>query len=223
MESHGYIEELGLQLPVILYNGAMIYFPQEDQVQIVNTLERKNVETLFQDIQDMNAGVEFLLFSSSQIYSYSISEEKLVKLMQLGIHPTPVESSDQIEEEIVKMQLIGSASNVQRLHAFVKHHPLRESCDFVQSHEHYYEVIPKGVSKGNALKKVMEVLQIPATHTAAIGDQCNDISMLEMVGLPATLVNAHPLVKEIAVHHVPNNDEEGVAYLIEKVLLRERK
>ena len=157
----------------------------------------------------MNEGVEFLLFSSSQIYSYSISEENFGKLMSsLAIHPTPVESSDQIEEEIVKMQLIGLASNVQRLHAFVKHHPLRESCDFVQSHEHYYEVI-KRVSKGNALKKVMEVLQIPATHTAAIGDQCNDISMLEMVGLPATLVNAHPLVKEIAVHHVPNNDEEG--------------
>lgn len=222
MESRVYIDELDLQLPVILYNGAMIYFPQEDRVQIVNTLKRRIVEALFRDIQKLNMGIEFLLFSPTQIYSYYISDQKLVRLTQLGIDPTPVDSNDQIKEEIVKMQLIGSESNVQRLHAFVKHHPLRAECDFVQSHDHYYEIIPQGVSKGNALKMVNEILQVPASNTAAIGDQCNDISMLEIVGLPATLVHAHSLVKEIAAYHVPNNDQEGVAYFIERVLLQER-
>lgn len=220
MESRSFIEELNLRYPVILYNGAMLYFPKEEKTQLFKTLDRAIVERLFADIIELNAGFEFLLFSPLNIYAYHITEEKYERLAELGVHPIPITSLSQIEEELVKLQIIGSQRNGKALNSFVNHHPMKELCEIVQSHHYYFEIVPKGVSKGDALKKVSEILNVSIQETVTIGDQCNDISMLQIAGLPVAPSNAHPLVKKVAVHQVPTNDDEGVADLIEKVILR---
>ena len=55
----------------------------------------------------------------------------------------------------------------------------RRSGSFI-SGKRYVDIMPRGVSKGSALKRLMDHLQIEANEVACIGDSFNDISMFEV-------------------------------------------
>lgn len=218
-ESYHLLNELKIGLPVILCNGAVLYYPHDEEIQILKTLSKLFVEKILLDIKHIDQTIDLLLFSSTQIYSIRLSPQKAIELSKLGITPTPVHSFAEIKDEIIKLQLIGSSNNIQTLHMISESYSSSQECDIFQSHTHYYEVVPKGISKGNALQYLNQILHIPVERTAAIGDHCNDISMLQLAGLSASVENAHPLVKQCTTLHVPTNDQEGVSYFIENHLL----
>jgi len=49
----------------------------------------------------------------------------------------------------------------------------------------------------------------------------NDISMLKYAGLAVAMENAYPEVKEYADYITSSNDNDGVAYAIEKFILND--
>ena len=73
-------------------------------------------------------------------------------------------------------------------------------------------------NKGNAVKKLLEILNIKKEETIAIGDDNNDLSMFEQVGRKVAMNNAIDLVKEKADEITLSNDEDGVAIYLEKLL-----
>src|SRR5947209_352928 len=81
------------------------------------------------------------------------------------------------------------------------------------------EFLHPEVSKGNALKVIAEDLGIAAEEVVAIGDNHNDIGMLRFAGLGVAMGNALDEVKEAADFVTLSNAEEGVAAVIEKVIL----
>ncbi len=75
-----------------------------------------------------------------------------------------------------------------------------------------------GVTKASGLAYVAEQHGIDASEVAVVGDMPNDLPMLAWAGHPYAVANAHPRVLELAQHHLPSNDEDGVAQLIEQLL-----
>lgn len=59
--------------------------------------------------------------------------------------------------------------------------------DWICSDGKYFDVLPKGVSKGPSIKKLVAHLGIPPNKVLCAGDTLNDLSMLEC-GLPAVAV-----------------------------------
>ena len=57
-------------------------------------------------------------------------------------------------------------------------------------------------------------------ETIAIGDDRNDIDMLEEVGLGIAMGNAHENIQKIADYVTASNEENGVALALEKFLLK---
>ncbi len=55
----------------------------------------------------------------------------------------------------------------------------------------------------------------------AMGDGRNDISMIRWAGLGVAMENASASVKEAADVVAPTNDEDGVAYIIQKYMLEQ--
>lgn len=78
------------------------------------------------------------------------------------------------------------------------------------SAEWLVEVIPAGVSKGEAVRFLSEYYRIGREKIAAIGDQLNDLPLLEAAGGKFTVENGEPELKKIA-RVVPSNEEDGVA------------
>ena len=81
------------------------------------------------------------------------------------------------------------------------------------------EFLHPEVSKGNALKAIAEDLSIAPQEVVAIGDNHNDIGMIRFAGLGVAMGNAHDEVKVQADYVTLSNAEEGVAVVIEELIL----
>lgn len=80
------------------------------------------------------------------------------------------------------------------------------------------EVNAKDANKGAALKFLWQYLGIEREATAAFGDGSNDITMLLEAGTGFAMENACPEAKEAADRITLSNEQEGVAYMIQKIL-----
>lgn len=82
------------------------------------------------------------------------------------------------------------------------------------------EVMDNRVSKGNGLKYLCNKLNISSENVIAIGDNENDISMIEYAGLGVAMGNGVEKAKLVADLIAESNDEDGVAKIIEKYILK---
>ena len=88
--------------------------------------------------------------------------------------------------------------------------------------KHYYcDLVSSGNSKGNAVRKLCDHLNLKYDEIAAIGDGVNDITMFEKAKYSVAMGNASDKVKENAKYTTFSNNEEGVLNILEKVLKNE--
>ena len=88
------------------------------------------------------------------------------------------------------------------------------------SHPTYLEFVPKGISKGFAVRFLCEHLGIPIQNSIAAGDMENDISMIETAGVGCAMANASPQVKAVADYvTVKDCNNSGVAEIINRFML----
>jgi Cof subfamily protein (haloacid dehalogenase superfamily) len=91
-----------------------------------------------------------------------------------------------------------------------------KNCNVVKSAEYLVEVISTDFSKGTALEFIANYYGIPLEQTIAIGDQHNDVPMIEKAGLGFAVKNADETLKKVAKVSQYTNDENAVAHLIEE-------
>ena len=95
--------------------------------------------------------------------------------------------------------------------------------DVTISHPRFLEFVAPGVSKGRAIRWLARRLGVPLGATLAIGDQWNDLEMLAEVGHGAAMPTAPAAVRAVARYVAPPVGEEGVAALIESLVLARPK
>ena len=81
------------------------------------------------------------------------------------------------------------------------------------------EMSAAGVTKASTLALLCEQLGVSPAEVLAFGDMPNDIAMLEWAGTSYAMGNAHPSAVAAAGHVAPRNDEDGVAQVVEQLLL----
>ncbi len=88
------------------------------------------------------------------------------------------------------------------------------------SSDTYLEIVPKGVSKGSAIRWMCEYMDIPLENSVAAGDAQNDISMLEAAHIGAVMRNAFPGVAEHGDYVTKaDNNHDGLAEIIRRFIL----
>ena len=88
-----------------------------------------------------------------------------------------------------------------------------------QSLDHLVEITALGASKGQALAYLAAHLGVAQEATMAMGDHDNDASMIEWAGLGVAVGNASPAAKAVADVIAPPLEEEGAAWAIERYVL----
>lgn len=78
------------------------------------------------------------------------------------------------------------------------------------------DFVPSKVDKGNALQTLASYLNIEMSDILAIGDNYNDIEMLEVSGTSIAMGNAKDEVKAISDYVVASNNEDGIFEAIDK-------
>jgi Cof subfamily protein (haloacid dehalogenase superfamily) len=87
------------------------------------------------------------------------------------------------------------------------------------------DLMPPGVSKGWALERLARRLGVDRKETMAIGDNWNDVDMLEWAAQGVMMGNAAAELRTMAKmrgwKQAPPNDQEGVAVILERLVARQ--
>ena len=90
-------------------------------------------------------------------------------------------------------------------------------CEVTSSGEFLVEVVNARYSKGTAVEFLANYCNVPLAKTVAIGDQLNDLPMIERAGLGVAVQNAEQKLKDRADYVCKFTNEEGaVGEIIEK-------
>jgi Cof subfamily protein (haloacid dehalogenase superfamily) len=136
----------------------------------------------------------------------------------------PLESC--LNEDPIQVMLAGRFEPMRRAEAALRALPfgrdfslsvtLYEDKDFAM-----IDILSPIVSKGAILAEWAALRGIPREDILAIGDNHNDLEMLNFVGIPVVMANGVAELKAFGWHMTGSNDEDGVAVAIERFALRE--
>lgn len=207
-------EQLGIADYLISSNGAEVYdYNQNINIwssylnsdvckNILNDSMKINVRTLF--VSENTEYVTKFTRNSSQVLlnkdNFSIISHKSIK--QIMVISDDLRELEQFCLDIsrkYKVKIIDSS--------------------FKKGKEHWFSIVNESSSKGVALLKLADYLNIPYENTIAIGNDHNDLSMIEAAGVGVSVANATDELKRVSDLVIKSNDEDGVAIYLESLLL----
>ncbi|AST56883.1 Cof-like hydrolase [Thermoanaerobacterium thermosaccharolyticum] len=218
-----YALELKVNAPVICFNGALIkdaytkkvyyYNPiqSEDAIKAINILKDSGYQVnLYIDdrlvVEKINEKVEwYLSFNRVEVDAVGDLAEYIrktgkgtAKIYAIGDIKNPAPVEPEVYDELSKIVLVSTSGGG------------------------HLEINAKGVSKGNALKTLANMYNIKRDLVAAVGDNLNDLSMIEYAGFGIAMANAPELVKIKADFVTKSNNDDGVAFAINKIFARQQ-
>jgi Cof subfamily protein (haloacid dehalogenase superfamily) len=221
------LKELGLTLPYIGSGGAYIADPANNLVILHRPLAREAVAEIVALARAEKASI--ISQEPDHLY-YEGSFEELEQLVAIAkIDITGVEDS-QVEihkvddvlqacAEPTKINICGEPRHLSDIERKLR--LLELPIYLTYSAPIYLEITRSGINKGEALKVLATYLAIPLERILVIGDSHNDISMFEIAGMAVAMDNAPGEVKAAADLVAPSNDEDGVAWVLRELVLKE--
>ena len=217
-----YLDESGLNHQddqyAITYNGGV--------VQTTNGEELGGKELAYSDYLRLREVADELgaylqvetidaAYTSAKEINYWASRENFLIKMPLIIKP--VDEMDP-NDHYVKFMFIGDEADIDSwrdaLPADVK-----EAYYIVKSTPQHLEFMHKDATKGSGLLTLAAKLGIDRSETMALGDQQNDVTMIEAAGLGVAMGNAVPEVKAVADVETTTQNADGVGVAVEKWVL----
>ena len=141
----------------------------------------------------------------------------------------PLERALEDGNDPIQGMVTGGLIKMQQAEAALKASTLSASCEAVRTEYpardlSILDLLPPGVSKGWALERLAGRLGVDRKETMAIGDNWNDVNMLEWAGQSVIMGNAakelRTLAKSRGWKQAPPNDEDGVAVTLETAVAR---
>ena len=219
-----YAKYLGIVTPIICCNGAIIKNLENNEIIYGSPIEREDCLKLIDMCKEEN--LYFHFYSEDTIFG----EELKNKMLYFSEWGKTLKEEDRIKVEIVK----DSKDIVERetVYKFAIQdedmklldcisHRIRNSLD-VESYKslsNMLDIMNKGVGKGRAVEKLGKSLGIRSEEIITVGDNENDISMIQYAGLGVAMGNAEEKVKELSDFVTETNDNNGVAKVIERFML----
>lgn len=216
-------EGLNAQIPIITYNGAVILQNDTYEILAKNTFSQVEKEELLKALLDNKINpIVYAYIGGKEKFSFDLSKSndatKEFLLTRKGdVRENPVESTQDLGlGEVFYYTCIDSYEKLEPLYTRFKD---KYHCIFqkdIYSGEQWLEIIPKSVSKANAIKQLKEYLGVD--YVVAFGDGKNDIEMFELADESYAVENAVDEVKAIATGIIESNDSDGVARWLEREL-----
>ena len=208
-----------LKYPVIMYNGAAIHDFTNGKTLYTCPLSSE-ARAITQEILDLmpDVGGEVLKVEGTYVYRNSDYQKLHTKLC--NIVPNYAKLAEIPEGGWLKVLFAMSPEDMDYIQVLVRQKGY-DTVDFVKSSEMFYEMLPKGVSKGSALSEFRKLPGMEEFTFVSIGDFDNDIEMIKAADLGACPANAEGSVKNVADLVLSHTNEDGaVAELIDDIIAR---
>lgn len=91
---------------------------------------------------------------------------------------------------------------------------------FVPYRPGYYDVIQADVDKARGMERLMELTGWKPEELVFLGDNDNDVAMMQLAGCSYCMANGSEKAKAAAKHIAPDVQEEGVRQVVEELFLK---
>jgi len=141
----------------------------------------------------------------------------------------PLENALHDGEDPIQGMVAGPIAKMRDAEQALKRSPLAAECACVRTEYpardlSILDLLPAGISKGYALSRLAARLGVDRKETMAIGDNWNDVEMLEWAGQAVLMANAAEELRTLARmrgwKQTLASDEDGVAVVLEKAIAK---
>lgn len=186
-----------------------------------------------EDLDDLHASIGRWMQSNAQYIAHVSRLEDALTLT-----PDAVSAGAPIPDPPIQMMLCGTVERMTEAEARLLEHPLVAGIGMTATptteitlHRTIYperdlsivDILPAGCSKASALQHLAELRGISMNEVLAIGDNWNDLPMLEAAGQAVLMANAPQELLEMAATRdwkiAPAHNEDGVAVILESLFV----
>ncbi len=214
-----------LDLPLdVLSDNVVLQLPSAPRKQSLYNVLNKLLQFQPADISDITD--EFVLNKAVIAYDQEELDPKIKEIKQSLYNVLnkllqfqPADISDITDEFVLNKAVI--AYDQEELDPKIKEIPaeFHEMYEIIKTRSMLLEFMPKGVTKAYGISLLAKDLGLKQEEIMAIGDEENDLPMIQYAGLGVAMENAVPFVKEAADFVTASNEENGVAKVIQKFVL----
>jgi len=207
-------------MPFIVFNGAEAYMGKSEKLLFEKFLDFDLAKEVFNTGQKL--GIAQILWTGPRLWANrECKETKQYHSVCKGLDMTIVTDLDSIKNEIKgisKVLWIDDPARIKKLFTEMRSH-FGDSLKCVSSMSHFLEFVSIDAGKGTALAEIGKLFNIDRSEMIAVGDAFNDLCMIEYAGFGAAMANSSDEIKSKSDYVAPSNNDDGVADLIEKMLL----
>uniref|UniRef100_A0A7C5Z7Z4 HAD family phosphatase n=1 Tax=Caldicellulosiruptor owensensis TaxID=55205 RepID=A0A7C5Z7Z4_9FIRM len=201
--------------PMITYQGALVYDPENDQKLYGCEIQPEDAKQLVMLAKE--EGIHVHIYIDNIWYVEVINEKTEYYKNLTKLEPYKVENFIEfIDRPVTKVLFFDEHEKLKDLKERLPKE-FSEKFNIMFSKPFFLEFTDINVSKGNALRFLSEYYGLKKEEVMAIGDGDNDISMIEYAGVGVAVGNATESLKNVADFVTRSCDESGFAEAIEKV------
>ncbi len=217
-------QDIGSTLPLMAYQGAWIQDPITQKLHRHCAVSREIAHQLLDYFEqpELRSLLSVHFYINDQLYVRELTRETKIYAERSDITPIPVGDLRQaLTNEPTKiLALCDDTDVIDKLLGNLRRQYTPAELYLTTSVATFFEATNASVNKGTAVRYLAEeLLGLQLANVMAIGDNFNDLEMLEYVGLGVAMGNAPAGVQAIAQWVAPSVEEDGAAVAIEKFLL----
>jgi len=216
-----YIKELNIKYPVIYSNGAYIYDHKNQKViheaLIDNLTALKTMEVC------RKHHLDFIVYTVDHVYADQKARDKLIA--KIGKYDIEVLNENELKSCVSHgvIKILVFDDDIERIKEARNILSQIQGVYLLQSSKSYLDIGHHSVNKGSALSILARYLNVSLKDTMAIGDQENDIKMIQVAGKGVAMGDGNPLLKEQADFITKSFDEDGFSYAVDNIILKQEK
>lgn len=243
-ESQPMLKEYGIDCGFINLNGGLV-FDTAGNLIVKNPLKLETAKKICRLLK--KEGFYFELVTSNHVYSEDLSQ-RITNVAHLMVELNPMltfkeavlvsaskpaivnikqvpsyeDLMDEPGTEVMKILVFDSRGQYAFTDVIKKIEEI-DKVSITSSAADNIEINAAGAQKGRSLLDYAAAKGIKREEIAAIGDNLNDESMIQAAGTGVAMGNAIPQIKTIASFVTKSNNEDGVAWAIDKILADNQK
>lgn len=217
-----FVRMLGLTLPVITSNGAMIVDSGSEEIMFKKDLSPEAAKIILEGGRARMTSQ--IIWSANRLYGLPLDERLADYGKRFGLmEPKPMPPIETLFDIGVSKILWYDAPEhiaawVSEAQQGILFDKMPENVTICKSLPVYAEFFRGDVSKAKALEAVASMFGVPMEETIAIGDADNDLPMLTAAGTGVVMGNAEESVKAAADFVTRDNEHDGVAYALSQLI-----
>ncbi|HEY3376897.1 MAG TPA: Cof-type HAD-IIB family hydrolase [Armatimonadota bacterium] len=210
-----FLRAMGLDTPVISYNGAFIKRESTGEILLNEHLD----VTTAQDLVDYceREGLHLNYYLDDTLYTAKATQWSDLYASRTGATIHPVGDLRVFADRApTKVLIVDEPERITRLYQELSVRYAGRAYVTISNAE-YLEFMPPEIDKGTALSAVAAYYGIAQEKVIAFGDAGNDIPAIRWAGMGVAMDNAKPETKAVADRIAPRYDADGVAQVLEEI------